>query len=161
MELLTVTALIGVFASVAAPIYKNYAIQARSVEGVMLLDELRRRVEVEFNRRGVLTEEIPSSPSPSGQKFGGPYYTYEALFGASHEIWESVEYQPKGPHRVIVLRAHRKPEWDNSDIGLHLQVRLASEVELDFRCTINNLTTRAEFVPGTCRDGDVNDWVSW
>ena len=161
MELMVVTALTGVLASVALPMYQNYSVQAKAVEGVMLLDELRRRVEVDFNRRSVLTTDIPSSPPPTGQKFGGPYYSYEALFGTTHTMWESVEYQPRGPHRLLVLRAHRKEEWNNSDIGLHLQIRATSDTELDFRCTINSVSTNAQFVPGTCREGDANDWVSW
>jgi prepilin-type N-terminal cleavage/methylation domain-containing protein len=161
LELLVVTALIGVLASMAAPIYQNYSMQARTVDGVLVLEELRRRVEIEFNRRGELGTEIPSSPTPSGEKFGGPFYTYEALFGQSHDMWQSIEYQPKGPHRVIVLRAHRNPEWDNSDIGIHLQVRRTSDTELEFRCTVNNISTRQDLVPASCKDGDVNDWSSW
>lgn len=161
IELLMVTALIGVLASMAAPIYQNYSMQARTTDGILVLGELRRRIEVEFNRTSELSVNIPASPSPNGERFGGPFYTYAAMFGEPHNMWESIEYQPKGPHRVLVLRAQRKPEWGNSDIGLHLQIRRTSTTELEFRCTVNNITTRQPFVPASCKDGDVNDWVSW
>jgi len=76
-------------------------------------------------------------------------------------MWDSAEYQVKGPHRVLVLRAKRKPEWGNLDIGLYLQIRLNDDDNLSFRCTINNLASREPYVPSTCMDGSVDDWVSW
>lgn len=161
IELLSVTALIGILASVAFPILIDYRVKAEVTEGVLLLSELRRRVEIGFNRTGALDTVIPSSPGADGQRFGGPYYRYETLFGATSDMWDTIEYQPKGPHRVLVLRAQRKAEWGNSDIGLHLQVRLRDDGALDFRCTINNLASREPYVPSTCMEGSVDDWVSW
>jgi len=75
-------------------------------------------------------------------------------------MWDQIEYQPKGPHRVLALRAHRLPEWDNTDIGLYLQIKLNPDSTLSFRCTINLVITNEQFVPSSCREGDVNDW-SW
>lgn len=161
IELMSVTALIGILLSVSFPILIDYRTKAKVTEGVLLLSELRRRVEIGFNRTRELDTVIPSSPVADGLRFGGPYYSYETLFGATSDMWDSIEYQPKGPHRVIVLRAQRKPEWGNSDIGLHLQVRLRDDGELDFRCTINNLASREPYVPSTCMVGSVDDWVSW
>ena len=161
IEVMLTTAIIGVLASVALPTFMDYLIVARVSEGVLLLGELRRRVEVGFSETGALDTVIPASPTADGQANGGPYYTYETLFGVTHDMWDRVEYQPKGPNRVFALRAHRKPEWDNSDIGLHLQVKLNADDTLSFRCTVNNQKTRMRFVPSTCRDGNVNDWTSW
>ena len=161
MELMTVTALIGVIASVAMPVYRDYLIQARVSEGVLLLGELRTRIATGFSRTGALSTEIPGSPTPNGILYGGPFYTYQTMFGAPHDMWEQIEYQPKGPNRVIALRAYRKPEWDNSDIGIHLQVKLLADNTLAFRCTVNNTITRMQFVPASCRDGSVDDWTSW
>lgn len=158
-ELLTVTALIGVLASIALPVYRNYAIIARVTEGLNLLGELRTRISVDFSENFVLSTEIPAGGTPDGQVFGGPYYKYETLFGAPHDMWDQIEYQPKGPNRVIALRAHRKPEWENSDIGIYLQVRLNPNGLLSFRCTINNNLTNEQYVPTSCREGDVNDWA--
>jgi hypothetical protein len=64
---------------------------------------------------------------------------------------------------VLALRSYRKPEWNNSDIGLHLQIRRNADASLDFRCTANLSIepTRAPFVPSSCYDGDSNDWTSW
>ncbi|HAJ75023.1 MAG: prepilin-type N-terminal cleavage/methylation domain-containing protein [Gammaproteobacteria bacterium] len=161
IELLMTVAIIGVLASIAVPTFMDYSVQAKSTEGVLMLSELRRRVEVELNRTGALDTTIPASPAETGQKYGGPYWEYEDLFGQAHEMWDSIEYQPKGPNRVIVLRAQRKPEWGNSDIGLHLQVRLNADDTLSFRCTVNNQLARMQYVPSTCRDGNVNDWINW
>jgi len=161
IELLATTAIVGVLISVALPLAVNYSIKARATEGVLLLGELRRRVEISFNRNDALGDEIPGSPAPDGQIHGGPFYNYSTLFGVASDMWESIEYQPKGPHRVLVLRAIRKPEWGNSDIGLHLQIRLRADNTLDFRCTVNNLASRMPYVPTTCVDGSVNDWTSW
>lgn len=161
IELLSVTALIGILASTAFPILIDYRVKAKVTEGVVLLSELRRRIEIGFNRTGALDTVIPSSPVVDGQIFGGPYYSYETLFGATSDMWNTIEYQPKGPHRVLVLRAQRKTEWGNSDIGLHLQIRLGDDGALDFRCTINNLASREPYVPSTCMEGSVDDWVSW
>jgi prepilin-type N-terminal cleavage/methylation domain-containing protein len=161
IEMLTATAIIGVLASTAIPVFMDYIVVAKVTEGVLLLSELRRRVEVGFNEQGSLDSVIPASPAADGQLHGDPFYTYETLFGTSHNMWQQIEYQPKGPNRVIALRAHRKPEWDNSDIGIHLQIKLNGDNTLSFRCTVNNQLTRMRFVPSTCRDGDANDWTSW
>jgi len=161
IELMMVTAIIGILISVAAPTFIDYRTKARVTEGVLLLSELRRRVEIGFNRTDALDVVIPSSPQADGERFGGPYYNYSTLFGVESEMWNQIEYQVKGPHRVLVLRAHRKPEWGNSDIGLHLQIRANSDDTLDFRCTINNLASREPYAPSTCIQGSVNDWVSW
>lgn len=161
MELLSVTALIGVIASIALPVYRDYAVQARVSEGVLLLGELRTRISTEFNRTNQLATTIPAAPTPDGTLHGGPFYKYRTLFGVDHDMWDQIEYQPKGPNRVIALRAHRKPEWGNSDIGIHLQVKLQPDNTLEFRCTVNNIITRMQYVPASCRDGDVNDWTSW
>ncbi len=161
IELLSVTAIIGILASVAFPIIIRYNVKAQVTEGVLLLSELRRRVEIGFNRTRALDTVIPSSPAPDGQIFGGPFYNYSTLFGSTSDMWETIEYQPKGPHRILVLRAYRKPEWGNSDIGLHIQIRLRSDNTLDFRCNINELASREPYVPSTCMLGSANDWTSW
>ena len=163
LELLSVTAIIGVLASIAVPYMISYSIQAEVTEGVLVLGELRRRVEIGFNQanNGSLPDELPASPEADGEIYGGPWYSYETLFGAPHEIWERVEFQPKGPHRVIALRAYRKPEWGNSDIGIHLQIKRVNATTLAFRCTVNEQQDRLEFVPASCREGSVNDWLGW
>ncbi|MFT6057247.1 MAG: type II secretory pathway pseudopilin PulG [Pseudohongiellaceae bacterium] len=160
---MTTLAIIGVLASVAIPYFTDYTIKARATDGVMILGELRRRVETDYYDTGGLGTTIPGSPPPSGEAFGGPSYTYETMFGFTHNMWESIEYQPKGPHRVLALRSYRKPEWNNSDIGLHLQIRRNADASLDFRCTANLSAepTRAPFVPSSCYDGNSNDWTSW
>lgn len=161
IELMMTSAIIGVLASIAVPIFMDFSVQAKVTEGVLILTELRRRVEVEFNRTSSLGTSIPTSPTATGQLYGGPYWTYQDMFGQTSEMWDRIEYQPKGPHRVIVIRAQRKPEWGNSDIGLHLQVKLNDDDTLSFRCTVNNQLSRMQYVPSTCRDGSVNDWISW
>ena len=80
IELMAVTAIIGILLSVAFPVIINYNIKAQTTEGVLLLSELRRRVEIGFNRTNALDLEIPSSPPADGQKFGGPFYNYSTLF---------------------------------------------------------------------------------
>ena len=161
MELLTVTALLGVLASVALPVYRDYSIQARVSEGVLLLGELRTRISTDFSENNQLSTNIPGAPTPDGELYGGPFYSYQTLFGRPHDMWEQIEYQPKGPNRVIALRAYKLPEWQNSDIGIHMQVKLLPDNTLAFRCTVNNVITRMQYVPASCRDGDVNDWTSW
>ena len=49
LEIMVTTAIIGVLASLALPVYLDYSIQARVSEGVLSLSELRRRVEIAFN----------------------------------------------------------------------------------------------------------------
>ena len=161
MELLSSTAILGVVISIVAPFIIEYSVQTRVEQGIDVLEELGQRVEDEFNETGILGTQLPSSSAPTGQVFGGFYYSYETLFGAQHEMWESIEYQPKGPHRVIALRAYRLPEWKNSDIGIHLQIKLRADNTLEIRCAVNNHLTRLSYIPSSCRDGDVNDWTSW
>lgn len=163
IELMSTLAIIGVLASVAIPVFTDYTIKARATDGVLILSELRRRVETDYYDTGDLGSTIPGTPAADGEVFGGPFYTYETMFGFTHNMWELIEYQPKGPHRVLALRAFRKPEWNNTDIGLHLQIRRNVDGSLDFRCTanLNQDPTRAPFVPSSCLDGDSNDWTSW
>ncbi len=163
IELLSTLAIIGVLASVAIPYMVQYSIKARVTEGVNLLGELRRRVETDFYDTGDLPLSIPSAPAADGEVFGGPFYTYQTLYGQDHEMWSTIEYQIKGPHRVLALRAQRKPEWNNTDIGLHLQIRLNADGSLSYRCTANlfNDETRAPFIPSSCQAGDSNSWTGW
>lgn len=163
IELMMVIAIIGVLASISMPILRDYAIQAQVTEGVALIDELRRRIEIGYydNNQVSLPATIPGAGTPSGQLYGGPFYTYQNMFGVVHNMWERIELQPKGPHRVIVLRAFRKPAWANSDIGLHLQIRVNADRSLSFRCTVNSDPVRERFVPATCRGGGPDVWVGW
>lgn len=161
LELLTTTAILGVLMSVAVPYMQSYTVRAKVTEGVLILAELRRKVETEFYERGVITTAIPTAPTPDGEAHGGPYWSYETMFGRPHDMWSRIEYQPKGPNRVIALRAYRKPEWGNSDIGLHMQIRVDAEGTISYRCTINNTQDRMEYVPTSCQDGNVNDWTGW
>lgn len=160
IELLSTLAIIGVLASVAIPYMVQYSIKARVTEGVNLLGELRRRVETEFYDTGNLPNALPSAPIADGEVFGGPYYNYSTLFGQEHDMWSTIEYQIKGPHRVLALRAQRKPEWNNTDIGLHLQIRQNNDGSLSFRCTANIGTDelRRPYIPTSCQDGDSNAW---
>lgn len=161
IELLSTTAILGLLLSIAVPYMQAYTVRAQVSEGLLLLGELRRRVETEFYERGQLTNNIPGAPNPNGQAHGGPWYSYENLFGQSHYMWDRIEFQPKGPNKVIALRAYRRPEWGNSDIGLHMQIRVESDGSISYRCTVNNTQDRIQFVPSTCQDGNVNDWTSW
>jgi hypothetical protein len=61
----------------------------------LILGELRRRVETDFYDTGDLGTTIPGSPAADGEVFGGPYYTYETMFGIAHDMWETIEYSPK------------------------------------------------------------------
>tara|TARA_S200000501_G_C20839678_1_gene751007 strand:- start:1517 stop:1918 length:402 start_codon:yes stop_codon:yes gene_type:complete len=113
LELLTATAILGVLLSIAAPYMQSYTVRTKATEGLLILGELRRRVETEFYERGVLPSDIPNSPTPNGSRHGGPWYSYATMFGQADDMWGLIEYQPKGPHRVIALRAYRLPEWQN------------------------------------------------
>lgn len=120
MELLTMTALLGVLASIALPVCRDYSVQAKVSEGVTLLGELRTRISTDFSEKNQLSTNLPGAPPADGELYGGPFYSYQTLFGRPSDMWEQIEYQPKGPHRVIALRAFRLPEWRNSDIGIHI-----------------------------------------
>ncbi|MFM1895220.1 MAG: hypothetical protein RLZZ385_294 [Pseudomonadota bacterium] len=163
IELLMTVAIMGLLASMAVPFMRDYTVQARVTEGVQFLSEMRRRIEVEYNDTNALPATIPGTPTPSGQLFGGPWWSYSSLTGQAgrHDMWERVEYQIKGPFRVLVLRAYRKPEWANSDIGIHLQIKEVGGERLEMRCVVNNDETRMRFVPSTCRGGSADDWTSW
>lgn len=127
----------------------------------MLLGEMRSRVSLGYNETGQLGSEIPVSPPPNGTgSAGGNYYTYESMFSSdAHYIWEGVEYIVRGPYRLILLTAHRREEWGNTDISLYLQVKIKPEDDsLHFRCTVNNVIANIAYVPNNCRTGDVNDW---
>lgn len=44
LEVMVTSAIIGVLASIAIPIYIDYSMQARTSEGLQMLSEVRRRV---------------------------------------------------------------------------------------------------------------------
>ncbi len=161
IEVLSTVAIMGVLISIAVPYMQNYTVRAQVVEGILILAELRQRVETDFRDRGELPLELPNAPAADGEVHGGPWYSYETLYGEPDDMWEQIEFQPKGPHRVIALRAYRLPQWDNSDIGLHLQIKLVDEQTLAFRCTVNEDQSRIQFIPSSCQEGAVNDWLSW
>jgi hypothetical protein len=96
------------------------------------------------------------SIAPRSEVFEGPSYALEAMLGFTHNMHESLEYQPNGPHKVLALRAYRKPQWNNTDIILHLQLRRNADDSLDFRCTanLNQDPKRASFVLSSCVDND-------
>jgi prepilin-type N-terminal cleavage/methylation domain-containing protein len=95
IELLSTLAIIEVLASIAIPFFSEYTIKARATDGLLILGELRRRVETDFYDTGDLGTTIPGSPAADGEVFGGPYYTYETMFGIAHDMWETIEYSPK------------------------------------------------------------------
>ena len=161
IELLTVVAIMGILMSIAIPSYIEYTVRAKVTEGVLLLSELRSRIEIEYNRTNEFPAEIPGAPRNNGRRHGGPIYRYATLFGQSSDMWDMIEYQPKGPHRVLALRAKRLPEWERSDIGLHLQMRANGDGTLSVRCTVNGAADRIKYVPSSCAGGSVNDWRSW
>ena len=163
IEVLMTVAIMGLLASMAVPYMRDYTVQARVTEGVQFLGEMRRRIEVDYVDTRALPSEIPGTPPPDGTMFGGPWWSYQTLTGMPepHDMWERVEYQIKGPFRVLVLRAYRRPEWANSDIGLHLQIKEVGGDRLLLRCVINEDPVRERFVPSSCRDGNADDWTSW
>ena len=161
IELLTTVAIIGTLMSLAIPSYVEYSVRAKVTEGVLLLTELRSRIEIEYNRTQEFPSEIPGAPRSDGRRHGGSFYKYATLFGQSSDMWDQIEYQPKGPHRVLALRAKRLPEWERSDIGLHLQMRENGDGTLSYRCTVNESASRVKWAPTSCTTGRVNDWRSW
>lgn len=163
IEVLMTVAIMGLLASIAVPYMRDYTVRARVTEGVQLLSELRRRVEVAYADTRELPTTLPGTPPATGVIFGGPFWSYQTLMGTAepHEMWDRIEYQLKGPYRVLVLRARRRPEWGNSDIGIHLQIKEVNDDRLVLRCTVNGDETRMRFTPASCHDGDADDWLSW
>jgi prepilin-type N-terminal cleavage/methylation domain-containing protein len=159
MELMIVTAIIGLLVSVALPAYRAYTVRAKVTEGVLILSELRRRVELEFYRSGTLTIDLPYSPPPDGQMNGGPFYNYSTLFGSTSEMWEIIRYKEKDGHRILMISAYEKAEWDNVDITLKLQIKLRDDDTLDFRCYVTQ--ENSPYVPSSCPVGSGSDWTSW
>jgi hypothetical protein len=159
MELMIVTAIIGLLVSVALPAYRAYTVRAKVTEGVLILSELRRRVELEFNRNGTLDIDLPYSPAPDGQMGGDPFYNYSTLFGSTSEMWETIRYKEKNGHRILKINAYPKAEWDNVDIELNLQIKLRDDNTLDFRCYVTG--SSSPYAPASCPVGSGGDWTSW
>jgi prepilin-type N-terminal cleavage/methylation domain-containing protein len=159
IELMIVVAVIGLLASVALPAYSAYTVRAKVTEGVLILSELRRRAELEFNRSGTLTIDLPYSPPPDGQMSGGPFYNYSTLFGSTSEMWEIIRYKEKMGHRILMIQAYEKAEWDNAEILLKLQIKLRDDNTLDFRCYVTQSSSL--YAPASCPVGSGSDWTSW
>jgi type IV pilus assembly protein PilA len=156
IELMIAVAIIGILAVIGIPAYENYMRRAASVDGYYQFGAVRTKITEFYASNGVLPAtfvEIGLSPA-SGAAFGGDSGTYEEVFGVASEVWSSVEYQPKSGGYVFVLRSADAPA-----IGLHFQIKVDNGT-VRVRCTINEVASRAPYVPASCRDGNVEDW-SW
>jgi len=161
IELMVTMAVLGILTGLAIPQYKNYVVRAKVAEGLSLMGQPKASI-VSFNAshgRLPATFDEFGWPAATGGAFGGDAASFEHVYGFDSDIWRQVEWQPKSGGWILVFRSKRKPEWDNVDIGLHLQVK-ATAGDVRFRCIVNNNPTRKAWVPPNCRRGNVNDW-SW
>lgn len=158
IELMATTAIIGLLVTVAAPVMTSYMIRTQTAGGVLILEELSRRVAVEFVERGNLTSSLPASPEPDRIRSGKVIYDFDTLFGVGHEMWQRLEYLRRGDNRILVLRSYRKPRWNNEDIDIFLQIQMRDDGSLGFRCTVNTKSTPAEYVPASCDQGRPWNW---
>lgn len=164
-----VVAIIGILASIAIPAYQASLAKAKVVDGLQFMSAIKASVASFYAIQG----RLPSSfdelgiGTATGTAHGGDTASWEQLYGSSHEVWKAVEYQPKAAtdsngdavtYYVFVLRSYRNPLWDNTEIGLHFQIKADVDGIVRFRCTINGSYDRARYVPATCRHGRVNQW---
>lgn len=162
IELMIAVAVIGILAAIAIPAYQDYLIRAASVDGYYQFAALKTRIGEFYYGEGKLPANFSDLglPPASGTAYGGDSGSYDATFGVISKVWTGVEYQPKGtasePDRyVFVLRSAQLP----GNFGLHFQIKTEAG-GVRFRCTINNISERAPFVPPQCRQGSVEEW-SW
>lgn len=159
IETLIVVAIIGVLAAVAIPSYQYYVVRAKVSEGLTLMSAKKPTIAAFHASKGRLPanfEELAWPPA-TGTAHGGDAASFRHVFGRDSDIWRQVEYQPKAGGYVLVLRSHTKPQWNNVEIGLHLQIKAVSG-GVRFRCTVNEHVERYLFVPAECRHGGVDDW---
>jgi len=159
IELMVVIAIVATLVGIAVPSYQTYTVRAKVSEGLALMSGTKSNIAGFYSARKRLPENFEELGlgTATGSAFGGDSASFESIYGFDSEIWRSVEWQPKSGGNILVFRSKRKPEWDNVDIGLHLQVKADGE-NVRFRCVVNNNPTRKAWVPVQCRSGGVNQW---
>jgi len=159
VELMIAVAVVGILLAVAVPAYQYYVVRAKVTEGLNLIAKEKVAIAEFHASRGRLPDNFQEIgwPPATGSAHGGDAASFEHVFGYDSEIWRRVEYQPKSGGRVLVLRSHRRPQWSNVELGLHVQIKETSG-GLRFRCIVNQQPERMLFMPATCRQGSVNDW---
>ncbi len=159
VELMIVIAVAASLVSIAVPSYTTYVVRAKVSEGLNVMAGPKARIASFEASEGRLPANFAEMglPGATGSAHGGDAASFRHVFGYDSEIWRQVEWQPKSGGWILVLRSKRKPEWDNVDIGLHLQVKADGDA-VQFRCIVNSRPTRQQWVPASCRHGGVEDW---
>lgn len=159
IELLIAVAIVAVLAAVAIPAYQYYVVRAKVTEGLTLLSAKKPDIAAFHANVSRLPRDFTELgwPEATGTAHGGDAASFQHVFGYESDIWRQVEYQPKSGGFALVLRSHAKPQWNNVDIGLHLQIK-SEDGGVRFRCTVNEQAQRHLFVPANCRKGSVDDW---
>ena len=161
IELMIAIGILSTLVAIAFPSYQTYTVRAKVTEGLTMMSSVKPAVTSFYGEQ----ERLPANFSElgfgeaGGSAHGGDSGSFESVYGYDSEIWRQVEWQPKSGGWILVLRSKKKPEWNNVDIGVHLQVKAEGNM-VKFRCVVNNKPTRRAWVPSQCRYGGVNDW-SW
>ena len=161
IELMITVGILSTLLTLAVPSYNNYVVRAKVTEGLSMMSGSKANIASFYSAKGRLPANFSELGfgEPGGSAHGGDSGSFESVYGFDSEIWRRVEWQPKSDGWILVLRSKKKPQWNNVDIGVHLQVK-AEENTVKFRCVVNDKPTRREWVPSQCRYGGVNDW-SW
>jgi prepilin-type N-terminal cleavage/methylation domain-containing protein len=159
IETMVALAILGSLVAIATPTYQTYVVRAKVAEGLTMMSGTKTHIATFQSANGRLPQNFGELGfgEAGGSAHGGDAGSFESVFGYDSDIWRQVEWQPKSGGHILVLRSKRKPQWDNVDIGLHLQVKVESDT-VRFRCVVNNRPTRQAWVPANCRHGGVGDW---
>jgi len=166
IEVMVVVAIIGLLLSLAYPAYNDFLVRAKVAEGLNVLATEKTRIVEFHSSRGRLPQTFNEIgwPPATTTAFGGPAASFQHVFGYDSEIWRQVEYQVKSGGTVMALRSYQRPQWNNIEISLHLQIKPTSDGAVKFRCTVDADTPteelRKRFVPSNCHAGQTDDW-SW
>jgi prepilin-type N-terminal cleavage/methylation domain-containing protein len=166
VELMITVAIIGILAGILVPLYQDYLVRARSVDGYLQFSALKTRIAEFYNASGALPSNFEElglelEPGEIGTAYGGDTASYPATFDVDSKVWTRVEYQPKPQadgqvFYVFVLRSDPSKGLPQN-FGLHFQIK-AENGGIRFRCNVNNRAERAPFVPAQCREGSADDW---
>lgn len=166
-ELMITVAIIGVLAALAAPTYGKFVVRAKVSDGLVLMSGRKPDIATFYSDNGTLPLSFTDIgwPSAVSKRRNRDSSEFEDIFGYKSDIWKSVELLRKktgrGKNRVtnlvLVLRAYRKPAWDNVNLALNLQVKAENGV-VQFRCVVGEKVKHTSLVPASCREGRVNQW---
>lgn len=131
IELMVVVGVLGILASIALPVYKDYAIRAKVAEGLQLITAAKLAVSETWNVRNRLPSNNSSAGLAPADQIQGGYVSSVAVGGSG---------------TIVVTFSANEPAINGETISL---TPVPGQGAIRWSCADSSIATR--YLPAQCR----------